>query len=91
MYDAFSIAFSSAFGNKDEKELEKTLIEALEKQYNSEDVQEVTNSVTLNLKKENGKWKISCDNEELLNAILPGYSTISDSLNEVPVTSEDGE
>ena len=91
MYDAFSIAFSSAFGNKDEKELEKTLIEALEKQYNSEDVQEVTNSVTLNLKKENGKWKISCDNEELLNAILPGYSTISDSLSGVPVTSEDGE
>ena len=74
-----SLAFSQAFEQITEEEVDKQLNEYFIQQYNSEDIQTLTNELTINMKKENGKWNLSYDNEELVNAIFPGYSEIIES------------
>ena len=78
---AFSVAFSQAYGAMPEEEMDAQLKQYFEEQYNSEDIETVTTEVTINMKKENGKWNIDCDEETFVNAVLPGYKEVVESLN----------
>ena len=78
---AFSVAFSQAFGAMTEEEMDEQLKHYFEEQYNSEDIETVTTEVTINMKKENGKWNIDCDEDAFVNAVLPGYKEVVESLN----------
>ena len=80
---AFSLALSSAFGGMTEEEMNAKMEEYFVEQFNSEDLETVTNQLTLNMKKENGKWNIDCDKNQLLNAIMPGYSEMMESLEQL--------
>lgn len=80
---AFALAFTSAFGGMTEEEMNAKMEEYFIEQFNSEDLETVTNELTLDVKKENGKWNINCDKEQLLNVIMPGYSEIADSLEQM--------
>ena len=80
---AFSLAFSSAFGGMTEEEMNAKMEEYFVEQFNSEDLETVRNQLTLNMKKENGKWNIDCDKNQLLNAIMPGYSEMMESLEQL--------
>lgn len=78
---AFALAFSTAFsGDTDEDKTEKELEEYFKEQYNSDSVQTVKNEVEFNMKKNNGDWEVDYDKNALLNAIMPGFSEISKSL-----------
>ena len=57
--------------------LEQYLID----QYNSDDVETVTTQLTISVKKENGEWKVSCNDDEMVNALLPGYTEAINSFN----------
>lgn len=81
----FSLAISSAFGQITEEELNQKAEETLEKEYNSDEVETVTNPLTLNLVKENGKWNVNFDKTELLNAVLPGYTEVIESLSSISI------
>lgn len=81
----FSLAISSAFGQITEEELNQKAEETLEKEYNSDEVEIVTNPLTLNLVKENGKWNVDFDKTELLNAVLPGYTEVIESLSSISI------
>ena len=50
-------------------------------QYNSEDIETVTTEVTINMKKEDGKWNIDCDEDAFVDAVLPGYREVEEALN----------
>ncbi len=80
---AFSLALSSAFGGMTEEAMSAKLEQYLIDQYNSDDVETVTTQVAMTVKKENGEWTISCDDNEMLNALLPGYTEAISSLNSV--------
>ncbi len=80
---AFSLAISSAFGGMTDEEMNAKMEEYLVEQYNSESIGTVANEITLNMKKENGKWNIDCDKDQLLNAIMPGYSEVMQSLEQM--------
>ena len=73
---AFSVAFSQAFGAMTEEEMDEQL-----KQYNSEDIETITTEVTINMKKEDGKWNINCDEDAFVDAVLPGYREVEEALN----------
>lgn len=79
---AFALALSSAFSNgkNAEDKIEKELETYFQEQYNSDSVPVVSNEVTLNVKKENGDWKVNYDKTALLNAIMPGYSEVKKSM-----------
>ena len=79
---AFALALSSAFSNDKnaEEKMEKELETYFQEQYNSDSVPVVSNEVTLNVKKENGDWKVNYDKTALLNAIMPGFSEIEKSM-----------
>ena len=78
---AFSVAFSQAFVAMTEEEMDEQLKQYFEEQYNSENIETVTTEVTINMKKENGKWNIDCDEDAFVNAVLPGYKEVVESLN----------
>lgn len=80
---AFSLAISSAFGGMTDEEMNAKMEEYFVGQFNSEDLQTMTNEVTLNMKKENGKWDMDYDKDQLLNAIMPGYSEVMKSLEQM--------
>lgn len=80
---AFSLAISSAFGGMTDEEMNAKMEEYLIEQYNSESIGTITNELTLNMKKEKGKWNIDCDKDQLLNAIMPGYSEVMQSLEQM--------
>ena len=78
---AFSVAFSQAFGEMTEEEMDTQLKQYFEEQYNSDDVETVTTEITINMKKQDGKWNIDGDDEAFVNAILPGYKEIEETVN----------
>lgn len=78
---AFSLAFSQAFGAMTEEEMDAQLKQYFEEQYNSDEIETVTTEVTINMKKEDGKWNIDCDEDAFINAVLPGYKEVEESLN----------
>ena len=81
MSKAFSVAFSQAFGEMTEEEMDTQLKQYFEEQYNSDDVETVTTEITINMKKQDGKWNIDGDDEAFVNAILPGYKEIEETVN----------
>ena len=80
---AFSLAFSQAFSGTTEEEMDNQLNQYLEEQYNSDSIQTITSEVTINMKKEKGKWNVNCDENEIVNAVLPGYKEVVEAMNNV--------
>jgi hypothetical protein len=81
MKKAFSLAFSKAFSEMAEEEMEEQMQNYFEEQYNSEDIETVTTEVTITVKRDSGKWNIEIDKDEFIEAILPGYESIINSIN----------
>lgn len=79
----FALAFSSAFGGMKEEEMDAKLEQYFIDQYNSESLSTATNEVTLSMRKEKGKWNIDYDKDQLLNSIIPGYSEVMQSLEQM--------
>lgn len=80
---AFSLAFSQAFGAMTEEEMDNQLKQYFEEQYDSDSIETITTEITIDMKKENGKWNITCDEDKFVNAILPGYKEVVESLNNI--------
>lgn len=78
---AFSLAFDESFNDMSEDEINKQLYDYVEEQYNSDSVETVSNEITLDLNKKDGKWAIDYDKDTLLNSILPGYKDIANALS----------
>ena len=77
---ALQLAFVSAFSDEySEEELDSQLQQYLIEQVESEDIQTITNTISLDMEKENGEWKITTDTNVLVNAVLPGFI---DKINE---------
>lgn len=83
MAKAFSLAFSQAFGAITEEEMDNQLKQYFEEQYDSDSIETITTEITIDMKKENGKWNITCDEDKFVNAILPGYKEVVESLNNI--------
>lgn len=81
MTKAFSLAFSQAFGAITEEEMNNQLKQYFEEQYNSENTETITSEITIELKKEKGKWTVNCDEDKFVDAVLPGYKEVVESLN----------
>ncbi len=81
MKKAFSLAFSQAFGKMTEDEMNTQLQQYFQEQYESEDVETISNEITVTMKKEDGKWKMNADENEVINAVLPGYKDVMESLS----------
>lgn len=77
MQKALSLAFSQAFGRVTEEEMNAQMKQYFQEQYNSDSVETVSNEITVTMTKKDGKWNMSTDEEQLVNAILPGYKEIS--------------
>lgn len=77
----FSLAFSQAFGAMTEEEMDNQLKQYFEEQYDSESTETITSEMTIDLKKENGKWTVNCDEDKFVDAVLPGYKEVQESLN----------
>ena len=75
MQKAFTIAISQAFG-KTTEEMNKQLEQYFEEQYNSESVETVSTELAIKMTKKDGKWNMDANEDEVLNAILPGYQEI---------------
>ena len=78
---AFSNALSSSFSEED---LENQLKEYLQEQITSEDIETVTNTITLRLEKDGTEWKVAEDDENVdafVNAVLPNFSSMVDELS----------
>jgi len=71
--EAAKLAFRSAFTNEyTDKDIENKLVEYLENEVNSEDLETVTNTITIEAKKEDGEWKLVTDSRTIMDALLPG-------------------
>ena len=77
MQKALSLAFSQAFGRVTEEKMNAQMKQYFQEQYNSDSVETVSNEITVTMTKKDGKWNMSTDEEQLVNAILPGYKEIS--------------
>ena len=78
---AFSNALSSSFSEED---LENQLKDYLQEQVNSEEIETVTNTITLRLEKDGTEWKVAEDDENVdafINAVLPNFSSVVDQLS----------
>lgn len=81
---AIQLAFASAFTNQySEEELDSQLQQYLVEQVESDDVQLITNTISLDMEKKDGEWKIITDSTVLANAVLPGFM---DKVNETKST-----
>lgn len=78
----FKKALSLAFSNISDDDMDKQLDAYLIEQYNSPDTDVKTTELTFKMKKDNGKWIIDTDKEQFVNALLPGYQEVSESLKD---------
>jgi len=81
---AFQLAFSSAFSSENnEEKIEKELDAYLKQQFDSEQIENVTSTVEIKMKKEDGKWVLESDEEtqKLSNAVLPGFQQTVDAIS----------
>lgn len=78
----FKKALSLAFSNISDDDMDKQLDAYLIEQYNSPDTDVKTTELTFKMKKDNGKWIIDTDKEQFVNALLPGYKEVSESLKD---------
>lgn len=82
MAKAFSLAFSQAFGGMTEEEMNNQLKQYFEEQYNSDSVGTITSDLTINMEKQK-EWKLDYNEDELVNAVLPGYKEVMNSMNNI--------
>lgn len=80
MTKVFSLAFSQAFGEMAEEETNNQLKQYFEEQYDSDSIETITSEITIDIKKENGKWNITCNEDEFVNAVLPGYKEVVEAM-----------
>ena len=73
MTKAISLAFSQATDQSSDGDIESQLKDFFEEQYDSDSVENVSTEITVSLNREQGKWKVSCDEDKVVDAILPGY------------------
>lgn len=78
---AVELAFSGAFGGNTETEMNNELMTYLQQQVESDEIEKLTNEVTLDMERKDGTWKVDCDKEEFVNAVLPGMKSFIDSMN----------
>ena len=78
----FQLAFANAFTSTyTDEELNEQLASYLKEQIESDEIENVTNQVTLKMEKQDGKWTVKEESrEEFINAVLPGFS---DAINEI--------
>lgn len=81
MQKAFTIAFSQAFGKTTEEDMNMQMEKYFEEQYNSESIETVSTEITIKMTKKDGKWSMDANEDEVINAILPGYQGILDAIN----------
>ena len=76
----FQTLIQKVFSNEDltDEQIEDSFVEELQK----EDVEKVTTTQTINLVKQDGKWRIVVD-ENLKNAIYPGLEDAINSINNI--------
>ena len=53
-----------------------------EEQYNSDSVGTITSDLTINMEKQK-EWKLDYNEDELVNAVLPGYKEVMNSMNNI--------
>ena len=73
MTKAISLAFSQETDQSSDGDIESQLKDFFEEQYDSDSVENVSTEITVSLNREQGKWKVSCDEDKVVDAILPGY------------------
>ena len=83
MTKAISLAFAQAMSDTSDSDIENQLKQYFEEQYDSDAVENVSKEITINMKKENGKWNITCDEDALIDAILPGYREFIEYVNSI--------
>ncbi len=80
----YEIAFSNALsGNVSEEDLDNQLKSYLQEQVTSEEIETITNTITLRLEKDGTEWKVSEDDENVdafVNAVLPNFSSVLEDL-----------
>lgn len=80
----YEIAFSNALsGNLSEEDLDNQLKSYLQEQVTSEEIETITNTITLRLEKDGTEWKVSEDDENVdafVNAVLPNFSSVLEDL-----------
>lgn len=81
MQKAFTIAFSQAFGKTTEEDMNMQMEKYFEEQYNSESIETVSTEITIKMTKKDGKWNMDANEDEITNAILPGYQGILEVIN----------
>lgn len=81
MQKAFTIAFSQAFGKTTEEDMNMQMEKYFEEQYNSESIETVSTEITIKMTKKDGKWNMDANEDEIINAILPGYQGILEAIN----------
>lgn len=84
MKKVFSIAISQTFGKMSDEDFNSELLKILQEQYDSESIETIKNELVIKLTRENGEWKIDSDADEnqIVNAILPGYESVLESLKD---------
>ena len=68
-----------AFSGIDESEIDAKMMEIMNQEVNKDEIETVTNTVTMNLKKTDGKWKISTD-DALADALTGGMMTFAERM-----------
>ena len=81
MQKAFTIAFSQAFGKTTEEDMNTQMEKYFEEQYNSESIETVSTEIAIKMTKKDGKWNMDANEDEIINAILPGYQGILEVIN----------
>lgn len=81
MQKALALAFSQAFGGMTEEEMDKQLENYFKEQYESDSTETVSTELTVTVKKENKKWNMVYSEDELINAILPGYKEVIETVS----------
>ncbi|MBR2744739.1 MAG: hypothetical protein IKE01_05550 [Clostridia bacterium] len=81
---ALKIAIENAF-NEDysEEQMNEELRNYLKSQIESDEVENITTKITLNMEKRDGKWVIKEEcKKDLINAVLPGLADVNNRINE---------
>ena len=81
MTKAISLAFSQTTDQSSDGDIESQLKEFFEEQYDSDSIENKSTEITVTLNKEKGKWKVTCDENALVDAILPGYRDFIEYVN----------
>lgn len=81
MTKAISLAFSQTLESTSDEDIESELKQYFEEQYDSDNTETISTELTVTMQKERGKWNITIDENELVDAILPGYREIIEYLN----------